>query len=89
MNDLVLGIALAWAALLVVGGGIALLRSRDILERVLALDLLVAIVIALLALLSYWRGVPYYLDAALALALLSFVATLAAARHHARGGPFL
>ena len=37
--------------------------------------------IALLTLLSYLRDVSYYIDAALALALLSFTATLVAARH--------
>lgn len=54
----------------------------------MAFDLLASIVIALLALLSYLRHTSYYLDAALALALLSFVSTLAAARHYAEGGPF-
>jgi multicomponent Na+:H+ antiporter subunit F len=65
-----------------------LLRARDMLQRIIVSDLLAAIVIALLALVSYWRHTSYYLDAALALALLSFVSTLAAARYHAEGGPF-
>lgn len=89
MSTGVLAVALAWTTLLLIAGGVALLRSRDVLERVMALDLLVAIAIVLLALLSYLRGVSYYLDAALALALFSFVATIAAARHAVRGGPFL
>ena len=38
-------------------------------------------------LLSYFRGQSYYLDAAVALALLSFVSTVAAARYLADGGP--
>ena len=46
------------------------------------------IVIALLTMLSYLRDVSYYIDAALALALLSFTATLVAARYVTRGGPF-
>ena len=54
----------------------------------LALDVLVAIVIALLTALSYLRDVSYYIDAALALALLSFTATVVAARHVVRGRPF-
>jgi multicomponent Na+:H+ antiporter subunit F len=45
------------------------------------------LVVALLALLSYLRGVPHYLDAAVALALLSLVATVATARYLATGGP--
>ena len=80
--------ALVWATLLLVAGGLVLIRARDVLQRVVALDLLAIIVIALLALLSYLRGQPYYFDAAVALALLSFVATVAAARYLDQGGPF-
>jgi multicomponent Na+:H+ antiporter subunit F len=87
MPDVVLVIALAWTTLLLVGGGLVLLRSRDMLQRIVAFDLLASIVIAVLALLSYLRNTPYYLDAALALALLSFVSTLAAARYYAEGRP--
>lgn len=88
MPDFVAAVAFAWATLLLVAGGVVLLRSRDALQRVLALDVLVAIVIALLTSLSYLRDVSYYIDAALALALLSFTATLVAARHVVRGRPF-
>ncbi len=88
MLDVALGIAFGWASLLLVAGGWLLLRAPDTLHRVLALDVLVAIVIALLIVLSYLRGVSYYIDAALALALLSFTATLVAARYVTRGGPF-
>ena len=80
--------ALVWVTLLLVAGGLVLIRARDVLQRVVALDLLAVIVIALLALLSYQRGQPYYFDAAVALALLSFVATVAAARFLDQGGPF-
>lgn len=80
--------ALFWVTLLLVAGGLALVRARDVLQRIVALDLLAVIVIALLALLSYLRGQPYYFDAAVALALLSFVATVAAARYIDSGGPF-
>jgi multicomponent Na+:H+ antiporter subunit F len=86
--DIVVDIAFGWATLLLIGGGALLLRTRDALRRILALDVLVAIVIALLTILSYRHAVSYYIDAALALALLSFTATLVAARHVIRGGPF-
>ena len=80
--------ALFWVTLLLVAGGLALIRARDVLQRVIALDLLATLVVVLLALLCYLRDVGYYLDAAVALALLSFVATVAAARYLASGGPF-
>lgn len=88
MRQAMVVVALAWMTLLLVAGGLMLLRSRDMLQRLVAFDLLASIVIALLALVSYLRHTSYYLDAALALALLSFVSTLAAARHYAEGGPF-
>ena len=88
MPDLVLEIAVGWVTLLLVAGAVLLLRSSDTLHRVLALDVLVALLIALLIVLSYLRDVSYYIDAALSLALLSFTATLVAARYVTRGGPF-
>ncbi len=88
MRAIMFGVGLTWMTLLLFGGGLMLLRSRDMLQRIIVSDLLASIVIALLALLSYLRATSYYLDAALALALLSFVSTLAAARHYAEGGPF-
>lgn len=88
MPELVLEIALGWVTLLLVAGAVLLLRAKDTLHRLLALDVLVALLIALLIILSYLRGVSYYIDAALSLALLSFTATLVAARYVTRGGPF-
>ncbi|WP_216638701.1 monovalent cation/H+ antiporter complex subunit F [Mycobacterium asiaticum] len=81
-------VALVWNTLLLVAGGLVLLRARDVVQRVVALDLLAALVVSLLALLCYYHHQPYYLDAAVALALLSFVATVAAARYLGSGGPF-
>ncbi len=88
MPDAVVIAGFAWATLLVLAGGLLLLRSPDTLHRILALDVLVSIVIVLLTLLSYVEDVSYYIDAALAVALLSFTATLVAVRHVVRGGPF-
>ena len=88
MPELVFDIAAGWATLLLVAGGVLLLRSPGSLQRVLALDVLVVIVIALLTALSYVRDVSYYIDAALALALLALTSTLVAARYVTRGGPF-
>ena len=88
MPDAILAVAFGWATVLLLGGGLLLLRARDALHRILALDVLVSIIVALLTILSYLRDVSYYIDAALALALLSFTATLVAARYVIRGGPF-
>jgi len=78
-------VAFAWATVLLVAGGLLLLRAADSLHRLLALDVLGTIVIIVLTTLSYVKGVSYYIDAALALALLSFSATLVAARYIIQG----
>ena len=80
----VLAIAFVWATLLLVAGGLLLLRSSSTLQRVLALDVLSTVLIIVLTTLSYSNGVSYYIDAALALALLSFGATVAAVRYVTR-----
>jgi multicomponent Na+:H+ antiporter subunit F len=76
----VLAVALGWATLLLVVGGFLLLRASDDLHRLLALDVLGTIVIIVLTTLSYLGDVSYYIDAALAIALLSLSGTLVAAR---------
>jgi multicomponent Na+:H+ antiporter subunit F len=58
------------------------------MTRVLALDTFTLIQVALLALFGYLQDVVHYLDAALVLALLAFVGTLAAARYEAEGRLF-
>ncbi|EHR62870.1 multisubunit Na+/H+ antiporter, MnhF subunit [Saccharomonospora cyanea NA-134] len=80
--------ALIWMTLLLVGGGLVLIRARDAIRGLVALDMLAVLVISLLALLSYLRDAPYYFDAAVALSLLSFVSTVATARYLGSGGPF-
>ena len=81
-------VATAWVAVLlaVVVGRLARARSNG--ERILALDLLTLVLIGLLAVAAAEDQRSYALDAALALALLSFVATLAAARYHENREPF-
>jgi multicomponent Na+:H+ antiporter subunit F len=56
--------------------------------RILGLDVLTLLLVAFLILYSDANETPYYLDAALALALLSFISTLASARYHSEGRIF-
>lgn len=82
--DVVVVVAFAWSTMLLVAGGLLLLRATDSLHRILALDVLGTILIITLTTLSYVDRVSYYIDAALALALLSLSATLVAARYVTR-----
>lgn len=60
----------------------AIIRLRTTASRILALDTLTLILLALLVLYGVATGSPYYLDAALILALLAFAGTVALARYH-------
>ncbi len=88
MSDLVFYAGIVWMALLLGGTVLQLARARSTAQRILALDLLTLVLIGLLALAAGEDRDSYSLDAALALAMLSFVATVAAARYNERRGPF-
>jgi multicomponent Na+:H+ antiporter subunit F len=81
-------IGIAWLAVLLLVIVVFLARSRTTAERLVALDLAVLVLVGLLGLVAEQDQRSYPLDAALALALLSFVATLAAARYLGDRRPF-
>jgi multicomponent Na+:H+ antiporter subunit F len=84
----VFNIAAVWAAVLIGVGVVLTLRARGVLLRVLALEVTTTIFIGMLALFAGGRDSANYLDAALMLALLAFLGTLAAARYSADGRIF-
>ena len=88
MSDVVFFVGIGWLAVLLGVTVVVVARAPSTASRILALDLLTLILIGVLALASGEDGTSYALDAALALALLSFVATLAAARYHENRRPF-
>ena len=88
MHQLVFYLAALWLSGLVIACAVLVLRARTTASRILALDTLVLLLVGLLVLWSDSEGVPYFLDAALVLSVLGFVATLAAARFHGEGRIF-
>lgn len=88
MHEIVFLGAALWMAVLLSISLLTVVRARSSLTRVLALDMVTLLLIALLILYSDSRKVGYYLDAALVLSLLSFVSTIAAARYHSEGEIF-
>ena len=82
MHETVFYLAATWMTGLLAVSVVMVIRARSAMVRILSLDMLTLILIALLILFADARRSPYYLDAALVLALLSFVASLAAARYH-------
>ncbi len=82
LHELVFYLAFVWMTVLLVVSVAAVIRLRSTAGRILALDTLTLILVALLVLYADANRTPHYLDAALILALLAFIGTLAAARYH-------
>ena len=82
MHEIVFYVAFVWMTVLLVVSAAAVVRLRTTARRILALDMLTLILVALLVLYSDSERSPYYMDAALVLSLLAFLATLALGRYH-------
>jgi multicomponent Na+:H+ antiporter subunit F len=75
------------AVILAIGmTSLRLLRGPTLLDRIVALDLISILLVALLTLFSLSSRVEAYLDAALILALVAFLSTVALARFVLRSG---
>jgi len=87
-SDIVFYAAIVWVTVLLGVIVVRLAAASTTAQRILALDLLTLVLIGLLALAAGEDQRSYALDAALALALLSFVATLAACKYYEGRKPF-
>ena len=85
---MILTIAVAWMIVLLAVSAVTMLRAQRSYVRILALDTMTLIMIGVLVLYAARQNESYYLDAALILALLSFISTIAAARYRAVGRPY-
>lgn len=81
MHEMVFYAAAVWMTGLLVVGLAAVVRTRSTTGRILALDTMTLVLVALLVLYAAANRSPYYLDAALVLSILAFVATVALARY--------
>lgn len=76
--------------LLMLGGALMLTLARlikgpDLPDRILALDTLYINSIALLVLFGIWLGSDLYFEAALLIAVMGFIGTVAVAKYLLRG----
>ncbi len=81
MHTITFYLAFAWMTVLLGVSVVMVVRLGTTTNRILALDTLTLILVALLVLYGGAQHSPYYLDAALVLSLLAFLGTLAAARY--------
>lgn len=88
MSDFIFYLGMIWMTGLLITTIVLVIRARTAMTRILALDTLALVLIALLALYTVTTETSYYLDAAILLALLSFIATLVASRYYSEGRIF-
>lgn len=81
MIDTVLMIVAVMLALAMCLCVVRLLRGPDPVDRILAIDTLYINLIALLMLLGMWLRSDIYFEAAMVIAMLGFVATVALSRY--------
>lgn len=86
MLDLALALAFACFAIAFALGAVRLVRGPSAPDRVLALDTLYMNAVAVAILLGIRYDSTAYFEAALVIALIGFVATVALARFAARDG---
>lgn len=85
MTDLALDITFGALVLAMLACGWRVLRGPEIADRILALDTLYVNVVALVIVLGMRQGSELLFEAALIVAMLGFVATVALARYLTRG----
>jgi multicomponent Na+:H+ antiporter subunit F len=88
IHEIVFLAAVGWMCVLLGVSAVLVLRAPDAPSRILALDMLVLVLVGVLVLYSGAEEASYWLDAALLLSLLAFIATIAASRYYARGRIF-
>lgn len=88
MHTVLLYIAIGWTALLFAVSVPLAVRAKSTTTRIMVLDTLSLLLIALMALFSRLTQSPYYLEAALLLALVAFIATLGAVEYDSQGKLF-
>jgi len=85
MLEMVIPIAFTMLAFSVLLSFIRLLKGPDLPDRILALDTLYINAIALVVLLGIHLGSALYFEAALLIALMGFVGTIALSKYLLRG----
>ena len=66
---------------------IRLVKGPTLPDRIVAMDLFGVLIVGLIVVLAGWSGVPATLDAAIVIALVGFLGTVAYATYVERGDP--
>jgi multicomponent Na+:H+ antiporter subunit F len=87
MLDIITQLALGTLALALLIAIVRLVKGPSLPDRIVAMDLVGVLVVGLIVVLAAWTGVRATLDAAIVIALIGFVGTVAYATYVERGHP--
>ena len=87
MLDIVSHVTLTTLALALLVAFIRLIKGPTLPDRIVATDLLGVLVVGLIVVIGGWSGVRATLDAAIVIALIGFLGTVAYATYVERGDP--
>ena len=87
MLDIVTQVTLVMLGLALLIAFIRLVKGPTLPDRIVAMDLFGVLVVGLIVILAAWSGVRATLDAALVIALIGFLSTVAYATYVERGDP--
>ena len=87
MLDVISQITLVMLGIALLVAFIRLVKGPTLPDRIVAMDLLGVLVVGLIVVLGGWSGVGATLDAAIVIALVGFLGTIAYATYVERGDP--
>ena len=87
MLEVVSQITLVTLGVALIVAFIRLVKGPTLPDRIVAMDLLGVLVVGLIVVLAGWSGVRATLDAAIVIALIGFLGTIAYATYVERGDP--
>ena len=87
MLDAIAQITLVTLGVALLVAFIRLVKGPTLPDRIVAMDLLGVLVVGLIVVLAGWSGVRATLDAAIVIALIGFLGTVAYATYVERGDP--
>jgi len=87
MLDVISEITLLTLGVALLAAFIRLVKGPTLPDRIVAMDLFGVLVVGLIVVLAGWSGVRATLDAAIVIALIGFLGTIAYATYVERGDP--
>ncbi|WP_440952461.1 cation:proton antiporter [Methanococcoides sp. FTZ1] len=88
MNSLLLDFSLTFMVIAIIPCIYRVIKGPTIPDRVIAVDAMTTVIVAMLGIYSYVQGSVFFMDVALVLAIISFVGTVTISRYLDEGAVF-